>query len=120
MTAPVEKRTASRSQPRVDGDPTPASTTAEPFAPWGRGSSEVRKVVASLTRAQRQYVKDGCIHGDCTMTTVRALKRKGLFYLVITSPNGQCGHMELTPLGKAVQATLANPASKAKAQGVQP
>jgi hypothetical protein len=40
------------------------------------------------------------------MQTVRKLKAKGMFHLVINSPNGQCGFMELTQLGKAVQAQL--------------
>ena len=66
----------------------------------------VKETIRGLTPAQRMYVKDGCIHGDCTMQTMRALKRKGLFELVISSSNGQCGFMELTPLGKAVQSAL--------------
>jgi uncharacterized protein YjhX (UPF0386 family) len=68
----------------------------------------VAAVLHRLSRSplQRQLVRDGCIHGDFTMATVRALKRKGLFHLVISSPNGQCGFMELTPLGEAVRAEL--------------
>lgn len=69
----------------------------------------VKDAKRGLTRVQRRFVRDGSIHGDCTMTTVRALKRKGLFSLVISSPNGQCGFMELTPLGQAVRATLLRP-----------
>ena len=49
------------------------------------------------------YVKDGCIHGDCSMTTARALMRKGLFSLEIDSPNGQWGFLRLTPLGREAQ-----------------
>lgn len=64
-----------------------------------------------LTRAQKRFVADGYIHGEFRMQTIRELLRKGLFYLVIDSPNGQCGHMELTPLGKNVQA-LINPGNR--------
>lgn len=67
---------------------------------------DIKAAKRGLTQAQRMYVQDGCIHGDRTMQTVRALKLKGLFELVISSPNGQCGFMELTPLGKAVQSAL--------------
>jgi hypothetical protein len=66
----------------------------------------VRKVLGNITRTQRRYVLDGCIHGGCSMRTVRALRAAGLFYLKIDSPNGQCGHMVLTPLGKTVQALI--------------
>lgn len=70
-------------------------------------TTEIPKgLVRSLTPAQRMYVRDASIHGDCNMVTVRALKRKGLFHLVISSPNGQCGFMRLTPLGEAVRAAL--------------
>lgn len=72
---------------------------------------DVRFAVANLTRTQRHYVRAGAIHGDCTMQMVETLRRKGLFHLVIDSPNGQCGFMRLTPLGDAVSAVL-----KAKAQ----
>lgn len=66
----------------------------------------VKTAMRGLTPVQKRMVKDGCIHGDVTMTTVRALQGRGLFYLKITSPNGRCGHMELTPLGVTVQALL--------------
>jgi len=66
----------------------------------------MKALVRSLTKAQRLLVTDGCVHGDFSMHTVRALKRKGLFHLVIDSPNGQCGFMRLTDLGVAVQAIL--------------
>ena len=68
--------------------------------------SGVQKVVKSLSPIQAEIVKRGCFSGDFTMATVRALKRKGLFHLVISSPNGQCGFMELTPLGAEVRAAL--------------
>lgn len=67
------------------------------------GQAEPSAVWRSLTRAQRMYVRDGSIHGDCTMATVRALRSKGLFELVIDSPNGRCGFMRLTSLGGAVR-----------------
>lgn len=59
-----------------------------------------------LTKLQRQLVIDGCIHGDFSMRTVRALKDKGLFHLVIESPNGQCGFMRLTSAGEALRSSL--------------
>jgi uncharacterized protein YjhX (UPF0386 family) len=65
----------------------------------------------NLSRPQRMYVRDGAIHGDCAISTVRALTRKGLFRLVIDSPNGQCGLMRLTPLGEVVRALLTSEAS---------
>lgn len=52
------------------------------------------------------YVKDGCAHGDFSIATFRALRRKGLFYIHIDSPNGRCGTARLTPLGEAVSAAL--------------
>lgn len=83
------------------------------FTPKGRAAlqqaaytSATARLIKGLTPLQRKLVTDGCIHGDFTMATVRALKRKGLFSLVITSPNGQCGHMELTPLGRETRAAL--------------
>ncbi len=66
----------------------------------------VTEALLSLTAVQRGFVRDGCLHGDVTMTTVRALRRKGLFYLKITSPNGKAGFMELTPLGETVRSIL--------------
>ena len=66
----------------------------------------VTEALRQLTRTQKQYIIDGCIHGDCTMTTVRALKRHAMFYFHPTSPNGRCGEMRLTPLGVTVQAIL--------------
>lgn len=85
----------------------------------------VQEALRGLTRAQRTYVKDGCIHGDCTMTTIRALQRKALFYLKITSPNGRCGFMALTPLGETVQRilkerALGNSEARNAAEGAPP
>jgi hypothetical protein len=74
----------------------------------------VKEALRSLTPMQRKYVLDGSLHGDATITTYRALKRKGLFYLKITSPNGQCGHAELTPLGETVREILKARAAKAQ------
>jgi len=68
----------------------------------------IARLRTGLTKVQRKYVTDGCINGDPAMVTVRALKCKGLFYLKIDSPNGQCGFMELTPLGHAVRASLSS------------
>ena len=68
--------------------------------------AEFQSLIRGLTKAQRYHVKRGCISGDFTMNTVNALKRKGLFHLVISSPNGQCGFMELTVLGEHAQAYL--------------
>lgn len=84
-------------------------------------STDAKVVLRGLTKAQRMYVRDGSIHGDCAMRTTRALVAKGLFGLVIDSPNGQCGFMRLTPLGNAVQAALADAARSASPrQLVQP
>ena len=65
--------------------------------------TDITNAVRALTKVQRQFVKDRCIHGDFTMTTVRALIRKRLFHVVPTSPNGQYGTARLTPFGKAVR-----------------
>lgn len=69
-------------------------------------SDHLKAVVRNLTRAERRFVKDGCIHGSFSMTTVYNLRRKGLFELVISSPNGRAGFMELTSLGRDAQALI--------------
>lgn len=69
--------------------------------------ADTQKIAKALSPAQRHHVERGCISGDFTMATVNALKRKGLFELVISSPNGRCGFMGLTPLGKQVRQALA-------------
>lgn len=74
--------------------------------------ADTQKIAKALSSAQRYHVERGCISGDFTMATVNALKRKGLFELVISSPNGRCGFMELTPLGKQVRQALATPSDK--------
>ncbi len=66
----------------------------------------VTEAMRGLTPKQRQFVIDGTIHGDFTMTTVRALRSRALFYLHIDSPNGRCGTMRLTPLGETVRGIL--------------
>lgn len=66
----------------------------------------ITSLIEKLSPAQRYHVERGCISGDFTMNTVNALKRKGLFHLVISSPNGQCGFMEPTDLGKRVRAQM--------------
>ena len=68
--------------------------------------ADVQKIIKGLTTPQRYHVERGCISGDFTMATVNALKRKGLFELVISSSNGWCGFMELTDLGKQVRQAL--------------
>lgn len=102
---------ASRSQPVASEDDTltDAPSAALPFY--------VAEALQSLTRAQKQYVMDGCIHGDVTMATVRALRNKALFYLHPTSPNGRCGDMRLTPLGVTVRGILRQRAALRKAEG---
>lgn len=72
-------------------------------------TQSVEKIIKSLSPIQAEVVRRGCFSGDFTMATVRALKRKGLFELVISSPNGQCGFMELTDLGKQVRQSMVNP-----------
>lgn len=69
--------------------------------------TSVGRIVKALSPLQAEIVRRGCVSGDFTMATVRALKRKGLFELVIDSPNRQCGFMRLTPLGIEVQSALA-------------
>jgi hypothetical protein len=71
----------------------------------------VRAALAGLSPVQQRFVMDGCFHGDVSMATVRVLRSKGLFYHKITSPNGQCGPMVLTPLGETVQRILKERAS---------
>lgn len=68
--------------------------------------TDVATVARGLSEAQRYRVKRGCISGDFTMATVRALTRKEFFSFVANSPNGLCGFMEPTPLGLAVRAHL--------------
>jgi hypothetical protein len=68
-------------------------------------SQTPEQIAAALSIAQRDAVCRGGI-GNHGITTVRALKRKGLMYLHIDSPNGRCGTMELTPLGQQVRAIL--------------
>lgn len=70
------------------------------------GINDIASIARRLSPLQAELTKDGSIHGDFTMATVNALKRKGLFHLVIDSPNGQWGFMRLTPLGEAVQQHL--------------
>ena len=82
-------------------------------------SPYVAEALAGLTRAQKRYVIDGCVHGDCTMQTIRALQRKALFYLKITSPNGRAGHLVLTPLGERVREILKARKPTPKAQEIE-
>ena len=89
-------------------------TAGEPTG-WEPGGRHVIAALRGLTRAERQYVSDGCIHGDTRPATIRSLQHKGMFYLKITSPNGQCGFMELTPLGVNVRAEIKRRAALAKA-----
>lgn len=63
-------------------------------------------MAAKLTKVQKQFVMDGCIHGDFRIVTVEALIRKGLFHVVPSSPNGQYGFARLTPLGETVRSAL--------------
>lgn len=76
----------------------------------------VQKIAKALSPVQAEIVRRGCFSGDFTMATVNALKRKGLFELVISSPNGRCGFMELTDLGKQVRQHLTTP-DALKAEG---
>lgn len=75
-------------------------------APSPSGLAGAKMIARGLTTTQRKFLASGVIHGDFTMATVRTLKRKGLFELVIDSPNGRCGFMRLTPLGEAVRDIL--------------
>ena len=62
----------------------------------------VRDAMRGLTAVQKYHILNGCFSGDFSMATVRALKAKAIFYHKITSPNGRCGPMRLTPLGESV------------------
>lgn len=77
---------------------------------WAVGGEKVIAALRNLTPAQRRHVEAGYI-GDASMAMVRTLQRKAMFYHHITSPNGRCGPMELTPLGKSVQATIKSQAA---------
>jgi len=72
----------------------------------GARPAYVTEALQGLTRAQKRYVIDGCIHGDPALRTIRELQRKALFYLHIDSPNGRAGFLRLTPLGETVRAIL--------------
>jgi hypothetical protein len=85
-------------------------------APSPSGLANVQMIARGLTTVQRRYILAGAIHGDCAVATVRALKRKGLFRLVIDSPNGHCGFMRLTPLGEAVREMLQSAAAHGTAR----
>lgn len=88
---------------------------------WEAGGEHVKAAVRGLTKVERQYVRDGSCHGDIRMQTIRSLQHKGMFYLKITSPNGRCGHMALTPLGLNAQALLKKRTSqKAQRDGSEP
>lgn len=66
---------------------------------------DLDNLARGLTDAQREAIRRGGI-GDERMTTVNALRRKGLMHLRIDSPNGRWGFMELTPLGLALRAHI--------------
>ena len=66
----------------------------------------VRDALSGLTPAQKRVIIAGGFSGDFTMATVRALKRKAIFFHKIDSPNGRCGPMVLTPLGETVREIL--------------
>lgn len=66
----------------------------------------LERLATRLTPNQRYHVERGCISGDFTMATVESLRRKGLMELVVDSPNGKCGFMELTETGRGVQSIL--------------
>lgn len=77
----------------------PTAQASKPAATgWEPGGEHVKAAVRRLTRAERRAVAAGYI-GSERMDTVRNLKRKGMFYHHITSPNGRCGPMKLTVLG---------------------
>lgn len=81
----------------------------------------VREALTGITRAQRRFVLDGCIHGDTTALTIRGLQQKALFYFHPTSPNGRCGDLRLTPLGETVRSILRERAAMtAPAKGPHP
>lgn len=72
---------------------------------WEPGGIHVQSALRGLTRAERGHVAAGYI-GSAMPSMIRRLQYKGMFYLHIDSPNGMCGTMKLTPLGKNVHAML--------------
>jgi hypothetical protein len=85
---------------------------------WGAPSPDAPSgILKTLTKTQRKYVSDGALHGDVTMATISVLRRKGLFQLVIDSPNGRCGMMHITPLGKAVQKIIKDRSASLASKG---
>ncbi|QTC88066.1 hypothetical protein [Brevundimonas pondensis] len=77
----------------------------EAGADWRPDGKQVMAAARELTKAERRHVIAGYI-GGCSAPVLRSLRNKAMFYLKITSPNGRCGHMVLTPLGVNVQALL--------------
>lgn len=94
-----------------------APEVLEAAADWKAGGARVIAAARNLTRAERRHVLAGCISGDFRMSTVRSLQGKALFYLKITSPNGRCGFMTLTPLGENVQALLKSSQAARQSRG---
>lgn len=88
------------------GDLVHSASGSVPAAPWGPFSANVKAAARQLTAAERRYVLDGCIHGDCRPRTIQSLKSKAMFFLYIDSPNGRWGTMRLTPLGENVRTLL--------------
>lgn len=66
----------------------------------------VQEALRGLTKAERRHVLNGYVGDPFTMTTVRSLRRKALFFIMIDSPNGRCGFLKLTPLGETVRKIL--------------
>lgn len=83
---------------------------------WEPGGVHVAEAARSLTKAERRHVMAG-YNGDCSMPVLRSLRHKAIFYLKITSPNGRCGHMVLTPLGENVRALLADRQAARQSKG---
>ena len=81
---------------------------------WEPGGEHVVAALRGLTSTERRHVLAGYI-GDCRPSTLNSLRRQAMFYLKIDSPNGRCGIMVLTPLGRNVQALLKERATKATA-----
>lgn len=81
------------------------SSMVHPASGWEAGGEKVKAAVRGLTRTERRIVGEGYIR-DARMDTVRNLKRKGMFYHHIDSPNGHCGPMLLTPLGQNARAHI--------------
>lgn len=67
--------------------------------------ADVDDIVRGLTKAQRAVLMRN-LHGNYTIATLEALKRKGLMRVKCADPNPETGGWRHTPLGLEVRARL--------------